>query len=201
MKNKVQVSLPLIPLLFHPFSSPLHILPFFFLIFLFSSLSFSFSSSCLSFFCTLLFLLFSLFLVYCPSRCCFLLLQVVFLSYSLSWILVLFYNLCFCCFQNIQIWENSRIERFCDGIFFSQPLGGRVKVNTNWVDSILFHPADLRGITSSGLPGIPTQLDIFHRSGTKGCLGHRFWAPPSLHCSIANSASTQSQQPEVDRAL
>ena len=43
---------------------------------------------------------------------------------------------------------------------------------------------------------VSTQPDIFHRSGAKGCSDHRFRAPlTSLHCPIANSASTQSQQP------
>ena len=38
--------------------------------------------------------------------------------------------------------------------------------------------------------------DIVGWSGAKGCLDHRFCAPPAgLHCPIAYSASTQSQQP------
>ena len=38
--------------------------------------------------------------------------------------------------------------------------------------------------------------DIFHRSGAKGCLDHRYRAgTPILHNPIANPASTQSQQP------
>ena len=46
-----------------------------------------------------------------------------------------------------------------------------------------------------GLPGCPTQLDIFRWSGAKGSLAHRFRAPPSLHCTIAYFVSSQSQQP------
>ena len=40
------------------------------------------------------------------------------------------------------------------------------------------------------------SYDVFHRPGAKGCSDHRFRAHTlSLNCTIANSASTQSQQP------
>ena len=57
-----------------------------------------------------------------------------------------------------------------------------------------FNPADPRGITQGGLPGFPTQLDIFRR-WCQGLIRSQVPCTPSLHCLIANSASTQSQQP------
>ena len=57
-----------------------------------------------------------------------------------------------------------------------------------------FNLADPRGITYGGLPGFPTQLDIFRR-WCQGLIRPQVPCTPSLHCPIANSASTQSQQP------
>ena len=58
---------------------------------------------------------------------------------------------------------------------------------------LFFHSADPQGITSREFQ--PSH-DIFRRPGAKGCLDHRYRArTPSLHCPIANSASTQTKQP------
>ena len=57
-----------------------------------------------------------------------------------------------------------------------------------------FNHADPRGITEGGLPEFPTQLDIFRR-WCQGLFKPQVPCNPSLYCPIANSASTQSQQP------
>ena len=67
-----------------------------------------------------------------------------------------------------------------------------------WPNSIFIYPAaDPRGITSREVyQKFQSSYDIFRGSGAKCCSDHRFRArTPSLHCPIANSASTQSQQP------
>ena len=47
---------------------------------------------------------------------------------------------------------------------------------------IFHHPADPGGVTYIlGEEGFPTQLDIFRRSGAKGCLDSRFRVHPQPH--------------------
>ena len=59
---------------------------------------------------------------------------------------------------------------------------------------VFFNPADPRGITQGGLPGFPTQLDIYFLQ----VVPRVDQTTGSMHCPIANSASTQSQQPVQD---
>ena len=54
----------------------------------------------------------------------------------------------------------------------------------NWVRvwmKLFFNPADPRGITWGDLLGFPTQLDIFHRYGAKGCSDHSGFRAPSAY--------------------
>ena len=49
----------------------------------------------------------------------------------------------------------------------------------------LLHPAAYpQRITKGSLPGFPTQLDIVHRSSTKGCSDHRFRAAPAYTAQL-----------------
>ena len=61
--------------------------------------------------------------------------------------------------------------------------------------SFLFHPADPRGITDREVyQEFQPSYDILRR-WCQGLFRSQVPCTPSLHCPIANSASTQSQQP------
>ena len=57
-------------------------------------------------------------------------------------------------------------------------------VRLEFICSFFFNPADPQGITQGGLPGFPTQLDIFRRFGAKGFSDHRFRAPPAYTAQL-----------------
>ena len=96
-------------------------------------------------------------------------------------------------------------ERLCERIlrlidrFLSKAVTNE-RFSARWFPkkTFFFNPADPRGITKGGLPGFPTQLDIF-RKWCQGLIRPQVPCTPSLHCPIANSASTQSQQPSLEQ--
>ena len=90
---------------------------------------------------------------------------------------VFFFSCKFYLQKNCTVWRFFALEIVISELFF-------------------FHSVDPRGITDREVyQEFQPSYDIFHRSRAKGCSDHRFRAcTPSLHCPIAYSVSTQSQQ-------